>query len=444
MNAVRILLAIAMFSLFFGGSLVGYGLMPSMMNSIIPDICIAGLVVLAMVRSKERGFKIKVVGIAYLLALSVFTILSALVTDSAWISVVLFIRLLVRFYVMFIVLLNIGLSEKTQLWALRSLAFLFLLQIPVAAGKLLIYGQGESAIGTYAVHGGGLSTAIPMVATAFLVSFYVGYRRHLAYLIALVGFIAFGIIGGKRAVFVLVPLVGLFSLWLSVDVRIGRMLKLAPHLLGIGMIFVLAFYATVRLTPTLNPERMIMGSFDISYVTDYFMSSQVDAYSQNNEAQGRFSTTKVFLDEVNDSASTALVGFGPGMLLKTEIEGAGREKSEDMYGMQYGGGLEQFGVLYGITGFSWLLVQIGWPGTIVWLAFYVYLFGRFIRFSKSEDDPFWKSFHRSMAGFAIVVLVISLIYGSYMIMGDLMVFVFFLLSAVSFSRNKYTARNYMA
>lgn len=436
MNIVRVLLGLIMFSVFFGNSLVSYGLLPSILNTVLPDLAIVGLVLFALTRVRSRDYRLFAVGFGFVVWLIAFTILSTVITDSAWISALLLLRLLVRFYVMFIALINIGLSERTLQWVIRILTFLFLIQIPVAVVKLMIHGQGESAIGTYAVHGGGLSTAIPMVAAAFLVSFYIGYRQRFIYLVLLAGFIAFGIIGGKRAIFVLVPLIGLISLWMSLDYSIGRLLKQMPHIFGIAIIFSVALYATVRLTPTLNPERMVMGSFDSEYLTEFIMKDQVDAYTQNDEAQGRFSSTQVFVDSVNEKFSTAVSGYGPGTLLKTSIEGAGRESSEDMYGMQYGGGLERFGVVYGVTGFAWLLVQIGWPGTIVWLGFYLYMFGQFRKFSKEEHDPFWKSFQRSMAVFSFVVILISLIYGSFMIMGDLMVFVYFLLSTIAFIKRR--------
>lgn len=440
MGPLRLALFTLLFIFFFGESLSAYGLLPKIINSGLPDLIICGLFFAALMHAKKRFVSLKWVGLRYVVLLVVLTILSLIMTSASWLSVILFFRLLLRFYILYMALINIGMSERDQRWCLHALALLFLIQIPVAVLKLFLYGQGESAIGTYATHGGGNSTAIPMVAACFLVSYYIISRRS-SFLLLLLAFIAFGIIGGKRAVFFLVPITILFSIWQSTNFSFRSLINSYRYIVSLGILLPIVIYLAVRLSPTLTPEQVVMGSFDVNHLISYVMENQVHAYSEEGQSQGRYSTTTEILNLVNKDVESALFGLGPGLLLKTGFEGAGREKSVDEHGMSYGGPLRGLNVVYGISGFSWLLAQIGWPGTMVWLVFYVYLLRRFNQFAQEESVPYWKAYYNSMTGYAFVILLISATYGSYMIMGDLLVFVFFLLASIGeINRNQQRAR----
>lgn len=403
---------------FIGGSLVSYGLLPDAVN-FLPEILILAMV-LAGTWSAGTKDRARLPGLTFALLLVAATLLSTVANQSGFLNTVLFLRPLLRFYVMFLALVQLDVPERELHWYLRVLTIMFLIQIPTAVAKLFIYGQGESAIGTYAVHGGGNSTSIPMIATAFLLTYYIVYRRSMWFLIGIAAFVAFGIVGGKRATFAMVPITGIFVVLNAKRFDLLRRGLSVRLVVASCLLLGAVFYVSVRCLPTLNPERKVGGSFDPSHLYSTVINNTTSTTEEGATA-GRFSTTMRAFEIAHADPGTALFGLGPGTVLKTRFSD-----------LELGGYERDLNIVYGRTGFTWLLLQIGYPGTIVWLSFYGWLLLRLRAMAAREVYPFWRAYHLAMACYTFVVLFISLTYGSYMIMGDLMPFLYFLSLGIAF------------
>jgi len=261
MSLLRIPIYLLIFAFFFVRSLIDYRLLPDSIGVvIIPDLLILGILAVASVRKIGCEPLLRPIGLLLVLTFIGVTILSALWNQRPALSVILFLRMVLRFYVMFWALLQFELSEHELSWYLFVLWVLLLIQIPTAMVKCVIYGQGERAIGTYDTSGGGNSTAIPMVAAAFLLTYHWTYRRSVGCLLGVLAFTAFGLIGGKRAVFAMVPLTCLFAAMNAQRFAVGGNRALLRHYLLVGLVSILVFYVGVRLCPTLTPEGQIGGS----------------------------------------------------------------------------------------------------------------------------------------------------------------------------------------
>ena len=423
---LRVTLALLIFLHFISGNLVDLGLLPDAVN-FLPEILILGMACAGICTAGIKG-RARLTGLTFATLLVAATLLSTAVNQSGFLNAILFLRLPLRYYVMFLALIQLNVRERELRWYLRALTIMFLIQIPTAVVKVFIYGQGESAIGTYAVHGGGSSTSIPMIATGFLLTYYIVYRRSLRFLIGIVGFVAFGLLGGKRATFAMVPITGVFVLLNARRFDLMRKGLSLPLVVGSCLLFGAVFCVSVTCLPSLNPEHRIGGSVNLSYlygmVTDYTTST-----TEEGVTAGRFATTMRAFETANAGPGTALCGLGPGTLLKTRFSDLGAGAQADR-----SGAVDKVKIVYGATGLVWLLLQIGYPGTIVWLSFYGYLLLRLRAMAAHEPDPFWRAYYLGTACFTFVVVFISSIYGSYMITGDLMPFLYFLTLGIAFLR----------
>jgi hypothetical protein len=361
-----------------------------------------------------------------------WTVLAAIATGQSTITVVLFLRVVLRFYVLFLAIINLEMSDREiKIW-IAVLAMLLFFQVPVAAVRMIWEGQGERAVGTYTYHGGGLSTAIPMVMTGYLLVFYTAYRRWLPYLIGIAAFAAFGIIGGKRATFLTVPLAGVFALYVVHSIGNIETGSLRNKIFALMILGLISFTA-MKFVPGLNPENRVQGRVDISYAADHAFEYSF-GQSQEGATTGRMSTTIRALNLSLETFHKALFGFGPGSMMKSRF-GVGKEKFGS--GPYAWTGVDpRTGIWYGMSGFVWLLLQVGYPGVILLFMFFFLMFKTFQRAGAWEQDPFWQAISLGVACHLLVVLFFSGFYGAGFIMGDLGTFLIYFILALGFLHMK--------
>ena len=419
-------LSLMLFLMFFGNWLEDLKFVPAQFNW-LTEILVFFLfmkAISAKVLAKEKiDFKY---GSSILLCLLI-VVISFLFHALPLVIVALFLRLLFRYYLLFLAMANLPLEERQVKYVLNLLAFLALIQIPTAVGKFIVYGQGEFAIGTYATYGGGVSAVLPLITISFLMGYYFFYASSGFYLLAAAAFVGFGLIGGKRSILVFVPVVIIF-LGYFIRTRLKNALKYAL----VGLLFILATgYFSLRLLPTLNPEfkeRQVEGKTGLSFVKDFII--EYNMASDSGVTSGRISTSiNVFNFIKEDGLVSLMFGLGPGWFIETRF-------GDVASSMQSGRDLS---ANYGVVGFSWLALQIGYLGALA----YLYLFYRILKsallFHRMETDPYWKSFGFGMLGFSFVMLLISLTYWA-VFMDDLIPGVFFMLAAFFIQRDNQRNR----
>lgn len=420
---------------FFVNSLVGYGLVPYAFSWSI-ELIIMLLFFVTMGRKALTKVPIHLFGLPFVALFCVVSFVSAYLNSTSAFWLLLFLRQCLRFYLLLWILQNLDLSEQLMLRTHKLLIFLFVIQIPTAVIKMFIYGQGETAIGTYAIHGGGNSAVIPMIATSFIICYHYLYRKRSVSWILLLGFLAFGIIGGKRAIVFLVPLSLIFAYFVISKEKsreiLQRTIKIAVY---IAISCAVIFYCGIRILPALNPEHKIGGRFSINYVISYIQSYNRGTSGPNRLSYGRIETTeRIYYSLLDTGPETFLFGKGPGTFMKSSF--GGRDK---YYFKQQ---LSTVGVVYGISTLNFLALQVGYIGAAIWIVFFVYAMIMLNRFANSETDPYWKAYFNSLVCFSFVALVISSIYNNVFLEDDLMAMVYMMLLSFAIRRYNLLQRSY--
>lgn len=398
---------------FFGNWLETVGIFPPQINW-ANEAIIALLLLKAIFQklTRREHFRVKFIWVIFVfLGLS---FISYQFNRSGLIHALLYFRLLLRYYILFLAIINLDFNEKSMKWINHVLIFLFIIQVPTAVVKLFIYGQGEKAIGTYAPWGGGPSTVIPLIAISFLFAFYFFYRPSKMYFLLALAFIAFGIIGGKRAILVFVPIVVVF---LGLFIRDHLRIALKYVVVGL-LVILLTGYFSIKFMPSLNPERTFGGSVDLNYLLEFY-SGYSTRITAEGKSGGRVATTINVFNILKDEGLRGLLfGIGPGSFIQTRFEGLQDSHKES-------GSLP---IIYGITGLSWLALQTGYISALVYLLLFVVILVKSSRYYKLEGDPYWKSFIFGMIGFSFTFLLIGLAYNTVFI-NDMLGLVYFLTAA---------------
>jgi hypothetical protein len=168
---------------------------------------------------------------------------------------------------------------------LKDLFFsLLTIQILLSAVKIVTIGLQETTVGSIANVGGGLAAILPVLGfiLIWLDKHGVIKRNDWIYIFLLV-FIAFASL--KRAIWFIMPAsILLFMYYVEGKVTARKLLYVLP-------LIPLIFYLGIRLSPTLNKEGKIWGSFDLKYVIDYtqnysFGKTAQTPYVQSGQGRG--------------------------------------------------------------------------------------------------------------------------------------------------------------
>jgi hypothetical protein len=380
--------------------------------------------------SEER---IRLFGLVFVTAFVAVSLSSTyLINDTSTISLVLFLRQCLRFFLLLWILINLDLPERLMLKVHKLFIFLFLIQIPTAVIKLFLYGQGEQAIGTYAMSGGGNSIAIPMVAASFIICYHYFYKRSLSHWILIIAFFAFAVIGEKSAIFIFMPMTIIYAAIICFrykghEAYFNR--NRVAVLLSLLIITPTVFYISVRMIPGLNNENKIWGSFSLSYLVDYSLSYN-KGVSGENLSYGRLETTdRIFQHLYYDRDSVNfLFGDGPGKYVKSSFPGY------DMYDYKYA--LRLLGISYGMTGLNYLAMQVGYIGAAIWISFFLYASLFLRQCAMHETEPYWQAYFKSMECVSFVVVLLSLTYNNVFLEDDLMSMSYMMLLAFAIRRNE--------
>lgn len=152
-------------------------------------------------------------------------------------------------------------GQKEQL--LRLFYDIGLMQIVLSVLKFVVFGeQIEGLVGSFSIPGGEMGTTIPILWFIVLWLYRKGQFDKWDWLYVL-GLLFVGFTTGKRAVMFILPVV-VFVFFVFVQ---GIHLK--RYMIGVIALVPLLFYLGVRLTPTLNPEHQVWGSFDWDYAIGY-------------------------------------------------------------------------------------------------------------------------------------------------------------------------------
>lgn len=155
-----------------------------------------------------------------------------------------------------------------------------LMQILLSIIKMPLIGwQMEGLVGSFSIIGGAMGTTIPILWFIILWRHKRGQFGKWDWLYIL-GLLLVGFTTGKRAVMFILPLVvAAFFIYVP-------KLRLQRTTIAYAIILIpLLLYLGVRLTPTLNPEHQIWGSFDWEYAMGYAETYQFGEEGLQGQAE---------------------------------------------------------------------------------------------------------------------------------------------------------------
>lgn len=152
-------------------------------------------------------------------------------------------------------------NEKDKI--LQFLYEVVILQIIISVFKLVIFrNQIEGLVGSFSIWGGEHGTTLPIVGFYILYIYRKGIFRKLDWWL-MIGLFLLGWTTGKRAVWIILPIVIMLFFSYVRGVRLNKYM-----ILGL-LAFPIVIYFGARLTPTLNPEHKVWGTFDLQHLYDY-------------------------------------------------------------------------------------------------------------------------------------------------------------------------------
>jgi hypothetical protein len=170
-------------------------------------------------------------------------------------------------------------KSPERILSLNKLFFnLLTIQIILSIVKIPTIGLQETVVGSMAYLGGGQAAMVPVLGFILVWLHKQGNinRKDWIY-IALLLFIGFASL--KRAIWFIMPVTIFLFLY-----YVPRKLKIS-HLIYFLPLIPLVFYVGVRLSPTLNKEGKIWGTFDLQYSLDYVQKYSFGKTSNTSDIQ---------------------------------------------------------------------------------------------------------------------------------------------------------------
>lgn len=354
--------------------------------------------------------------------------LSFYMSSEPVLAFILFCRHVFVFYLFFLALLNLNLPQITISKFNYYLVFLFLIQIPANLIKFFTIGQEEGlGIGTMSMQAGSLTAMFTLFAIAFCLAFYL-FKKQKKYIIAIIGFFVFSLIGEKRAVAFYLPVLMLMMYYLyAKHLNCKRKLfnyRFYVNLLLIIIISVSGIYTASRLILSLNPQRVIGGVFDIKYIGDKIIWYNIRT-TETGAQLGRFGATVHSLQFLKKAGPIkVLFGAGAGSLVTSQILPERTKKMTDI--------TSNFSIEAGVTGFVWFFLQSGVLGVMFLLSFYFAIFKKAYKAYKYSSDESYRAIALGFLGVNIVFFLDFFTYSKTFLTSGVLTPVYFYIAFVLF------------
>lgn len=424
---ILFLISIVLIFAFAGYSFIGYGLIPEE-SAVVTEIILYVLFLISLVR-RVRGisYRLDLIGVFSFFVLAALT--SVVYNNFFNFQPVYGLRLVLRFYLFYLALINLHLSEMQLKRIMGLLSFLFIIQLPVSVIKFVIQGVNENTIGTYALHGGGITPTIAVVGLVFAAAYYSLYKHSITYIILGVSFIAYGILGAKRIMLFLYPMI-FFILYYILYIKQSSVLLKRGSTIAFLITFVLTMSTgavILKYNPTLNPEKKVGGSVNFEYALDFSKKYEGNMLTRKT-ATGRYNTTKITFNVLaGEGVGRLIFGFGPGSLTRSILDRDFHYSSPN---------LKIIDQCYGQTGLTFIATEYGLLGVITIVPLFFICIFRSWRYFNQETDPYWKAFGTGCLVFSILQMFIFFAYNPTPLMNNTITPTFYCAMAILYYRFK--------
>ncbi len=260
-------------------------------------------------------------------------------------------------YLMFFVLKEAIFVRGQRETLLRLLMQIISIQIVLAVVRYAIFPHPiESMVGTLVVASGGQATMLPIIGFVVLWIYRRGDLQRLDWLYVF-GLLFTGFASGKRAVIAILPLVVAMFLVYVKGIRISKYMVVTVAAVP------LLLYAGIRLTPSLNPENKVWGSFDWEYAWNYAEQYQFGREGLEGQRDALFATEQMNMQNGVFRAGNKITAEGRGgatVALFKLFFGSHSISSQDWWGMGY---TNMYGVDYAMFDKLPLTIRINHKGS---------------------------------------------------------------------------------
>lgn len=355
-----------------------------------------------------------------------WSILSSLYLSESFFQALLFCSHLLMGYLVYLVVYNSNFSIKQISNINKCIFFMFFVQLPASLYEIIFIGRTESMVGLMFSGGGGPATTFTVFSFVFMFSFYL-YRRQLRYLIYGLSFFIIGYASGKLGVYIFIPIIAFISLLFykyfeKKSFFASSNLKIIFGFFSIALIISFALpYADARTSRinfnSLDPFERI--SIFLRYVTEGENKSYGAYYTGSRSA----TSIRVIEETFNRDPSVFL--FGQGF------------KAYDAIGHTYGmGAFEEYGIVYGITGWTYDSLIYGWPIMFFHVSFYLLIFFKLYRNQRNyKYNRFWSVICFSLLVNTVTFLFNYFLYNTNYTIGGWMICVHMYFAAILLSKN---------
>lgn len=239
---------------------------------------------------------------------------------------------------------------------------LVIFQIFFSILKLIILGGFiEGWVGSLsAIRGGACGTTLPLLGL-FLFAIKNDMKIRDKYsVLFLIGLLIVGFAAGKRAVWLLFPI-----LYFILSFYVFRH-SLSNKLMVAVLILPVVIYVSLRLSPTLNPDNKVWGQFDPEYTYNYVMkySAGIDnSHKETQQGVGRLGAVSWLNNRIASYDYVSLFGKG--------VEYIAVADHDDYSNQKYYQGIRSRG---SITGIVSTFMMHGIIGVVLFVSFIVGLF----------------------------------------------------------------------
>ena len=298
---------------------------------------------------------------------------TALSTDSAY-TAYRYGRFFVHAYIVTTCVWNAQFTAKQVKTIIFSIFALLAVQIVGSLHEIFVlHGRWEHIVGTVGYGGGGIATSLPLFGMAYFTALYL-YCGHKPWmLVVALSFPVVGFASHKRAIYFVLPwLVGAEFLWYMLrEKRLGIALewvRVGVALVAVAGMILFGIRNTTRIAmrDAVGVGEELQGAAE--YAQEYTFAKRRDATT------GRMSTSARVLQAAKEKdVVRVLFGWGPGALMGT------------------GGKFEKLGIIYGVTGWAFDAICVGWVAMASVLLFYLLYWRRLALSAGGDGSPLWKA-----------------------------------------------------
>lgn len=323
-----------------------------------------GLILVSRTRFSEKIAQQKITFVLFFIyGLYFFYTSMILHSDNAMLTLAQFSKLFIPVCFLLVMKEMASTDEHERLfWTFWELV---VLQIIFSLFKiLLIGGYLEGWVGSLTgIKGGGMGTSLPLLGLILFALKTDLKIKSLQDVLFLIGLLLIGFATGKRAVWILFPVL-FFLLGIYAYRR-----NIANKIFIITLAVPLMFYVGLRLSPTLNPEKAVGGSFDPEYALSYGLKYSAGIDNKHQDVQsgvGRIGAVNWMWQRLEKMDKSTLFGSGLEYIIYAD--------HENYFNKSYYQGIQGRG---SITGLVNMFMTLGLIGVMLYFLFVIALFGQY-------------------------------------------------------------------